>query len=125
MAACHPQSLDKALYSTRHQSGDVTFLVPEGISSEDIYGVTTFDVGKRSMKTIKAHKLVLVTRCARFQTMFSSGMVESAGQDVVIRDCSARLFELLLRWIYLSSFNVSSVSGYVAASLRAIAQRLT
>ena len=49
---------------------------------------------------IKAHKLVLTTRCKHFESMFNSGMSETFLKEVEIKDISLKAFKELLRFLY-------------------------
>jgi len=49
---------------------------------------------------IKAHKIILTTRCEYFESMFDSGMAESTSKEIVVTDVEPAVFERLLRFIY-------------------------
>jgi len=65
------------------------------------------DSGKQSDVTfvvqgemIKAHKLVLTTRCKHFETMFDSGMSETFSNKIEINDIKPKTFKEFLRFLY-------------------------
>jgi len=49
---------------------------------------------------IKAHKIVLTTRCEVFKSMFGSGMEESFSKEVDINDIEPKAFRQFLRFLY-------------------------
>jgi len=78
-----PQSRLQEEYSQLLDSGndsDVTFVVQ----------------GER----IKAHRLVLTTRCKHFETLFNSGMSETFSKEVKISDIKPKAFKEFLRFLY-------------------------
>ncbi len=57
-----------------------------------------FEVGPPDGDTvdIRAHKLLLISRCEVFQAMFSSGMIESNSARVRVEDIDPAIFRELL-----------------------------
>ena len=49
---------------------------------------------------LKAHKLVLTTRCEVFGSMFDSGMTETLSKEVEITDIKPKAFKEFLRFLY-------------------------
>ena len=50
--------------------------------------------------TVRAHKVILASRCERFRGMFSSGMVESEYQAAIhIPNVKKKTFVSLLHWV--------------------------
>ena len=51
-------------------------------------------------KALLAHKWILQARVPYFQSMFSSGMVESIASRVEIKDADVESFKVVLKFIY-------------------------
>jgi len=49
---------------------------------------------------IKAHKSIITARCAHFARMFESGMIESASNEVNIKDIEPAVFMGVLEFLY-------------------------
>jgi len=49
---------------------------------------------------IKAHKVLLTTRCKHFESMFDSGMAESHSKEVTVNDIKPKTFKDFLRFLY-------------------------
>jgi len=84
------------------------------------------DSGKESDVTfvvqgeiIKAHKLVLTTRCRHFDSMFDSGMAETHSKEVKINDIKPKAFKDFLRFLYTgvaSKYEEDSTMELLAAA---------
>jgi len=66
-----------------------------------------FDSGKESDvsfvvqgEKIKAHKVLLTTRCKHFESMFDSGMAESCSKEVTVNDIKPKTFKEFLKFLY-------------------------
>ena len=64
----------------------------------EIAADVTFEVGPPGGATvnIRAHKVILISRCEVFQAMFSSRMTESYSSRVRVEDIDADTFKELL-----------------------------
>jgi len=49
---------------------------------------------------IKAHRLILTTRCSYFEKMFQADMIESRSNEVEVPDIRPAVFNQLLRYLY-------------------------
>ena len=68
---------------------------------------------------IKAHKVILTTRCDYFRSMFDSGMQESNLKEVDVVDVEAKVFKGLLKFIYtgiLPTFRQESTMALLTAA---------
>lgn len=72
----------RSLYPLREQWGDVTFQLAE------------------SGREIKASKIVLVTQCKHFESMFGSGFSENTNTVIQIRGTTPEAFEYLIKYCY-------------------------
>lgn len=65
-------------------------------------------------RTIRAHRVILASRCKFFRAMFSSGMLETKQREVVLRDCSYDAFYALVLYLYTDSFYKGPPSAHTA-----------
>lgn len=73
-----------------NQFHDVTFVLKDG-------------------ETVRAHKVILASRCERFRGMFSSGMVESEYQAAIhIPNVKKKTFISLMHWLYTGRLDTVS-----------------
>tara|TARA_B100001250_G_scaffold406375_1_gene425298 strand:+ start:60 stop:944 length:885 start_codon:yes stop_codon:yes gene_type:complete len=72
----------RSLYPLREQWGDVTFKLAG------------------SGRKIKASKIVLVTNCKHFETMFTSGFSENTDSVIQIQGTTPEAFEYLIKYCY-------------------------
>ena len=65
------------------------------VSSKDV----TFQLAGSGRK-IKASKIVLVTNCKHFETMFTAGFSENTDSVIQIQDTTPEAFEYLIKYCY-------------------------
>jgi len=52
------------------------------------------------MSELRAHKNILKARAHYFDTLFTSGMAETLSNKIDIKDCSPKVFNELLKYLY-------------------------
>ena len=72
--------------------------------------------------SVPAHKLILHLRSPVFRTMLSSGMMESANNQIIISDFDYRVVKVFINFLYLDTCDLEVLTKH-AKSLLAIAHK--
>jgi len=74
---------------------------------------------------IAAHRVIVCARCAWFQRALTSGMKEERERKIVLRDCSPKVFNIFLQFIYsgLYKLELNLLSVQTLVDLLLIADR--
>lgn len=97
---------------------DMTFvLLPVEVTSD--VGVATPEVGV----VIKAHRVIVASRCEWLKRALLCGMKEAIDRRVVVRDCSETTFRLFLRYLYGGRVDMDAMATEEVVDLLATADQ--
>ena len=89
-------------------------------------GVVEPDVGVSSSEegvVIKAHRVIVASRCEWLKRALLSGMKEAIDRRVVVRDCPEATFRLFLRYLYGGRLDMDAMATEEVVELLAAADQ--
>eukprot|EP01016_Furgasonia_blochmanni_P003095 TRINITY_DN1120_c0_g1_i20.p1 TRINITY_DN1120_c0_g1~~TRINITY_DN1120_c0_g1_i20.p1 ORF type:complete len:183 (-),score=40.75 TRINITY_DN1120_c0_g1_i20:369-917(-) len=77
--------------------------IRDSLLSGEMFSDVTFVVQN---EPIRAHKAILCARSEHFRGMFSSHLKESQSNQVIIPDCSPKVFKQILKYLYTDQVEI-------------------